>query len=187
MMYSAETTLGIFKVIKKNIRFITEKNYADSSFYSDPNKYYPTIEEQIEMARKVADSLQDPENLFSKGVNMFEKQRQRADKHVREGPEPEPDPIAEVSAGFICKFGQISFAWISVIFSLVVSDHKLKVIESFITYTNHCLQKLIGGLSNVSGSFYQQANNIHYNPNGISLGCLKSLTDVGCGSTHLLS
>ncbi|KAA0193574.1 hypothetical protein FBUS_04720 [Fasciolopsis buskii] len=76
---------------------LRKKNYADSSFYSDPNKYYPTIEEQIEMARKVADSLQDPENLFSKGVNMFEKQRQRADKHVREGPEPEPDPIAEAA------------------------------------------------------------------------------------------
>ncbi|THD27039.1 hypothetical protein D915_002233 [Fasciola hepatica] len=77
---------------------LRKKNYADSSFYSDPNKYYPTIEEQIEMARKVADSLQDPENLFSKGVNMFEKQRLRADKHVREGPEPEPDPMAEATA-----------------------------------------------------------------------------------------
>ncbi|VDP66901.1 unnamed protein product [Echinostoma caproni] len=76
---------------------LRKKNYADSSFYSDPNKYYPTIEEQIEMARKVADSLQDPENLFSKGVNMFEKQRLRADKHVREGPEPEPDPIEQAT------------------------------------------------------------------------------------------
>ncbi|KAF6773246.1 hypothetical protein AHF37_07820 [Paragonimus kellicotti] len=45
------------------------------------------------MARKVAESLHAPENSFSRGVNMFEKQRMRADKHVREGPEPEPDPI----------------------------------------------------------------------------------------------
>ncbi|KAF5406057.1 hypothetical protein PHET_00407 [Paragonimus heterotremus] len=72
---------------------LRKKNYADSSFYSDPARYYPTIEEQIEMARKVAESLHAPENSFSKGVNMFEKQRIRADKHVREGPEPEPDPI----------------------------------------------------------------------------------------------
>ncbi|TGZ55288.1 hypothetical protein CRM22_010454 [Opisthorchis felineus] len=73
-----------------------KKNYADSSFYSDPNKYYPTVEEQIEMARRVADSLQDPEN-YAKGVNMFEKQRIRADKHVREGPDPEPDPIEDAT------------------------------------------------------------------------------------------
>ncbi|KAG5449798.1 hypothetical protein CSKR_201046 [Clonorchis sinensis] len=73
-----------------------KKTYADSSFYSDPNKYYPTVEEQIEMARRVADSLQDPEN-YAKGVNMFEKQRIRADKHVREGPDPEPDPIEEAT------------------------------------------------------------------------------------------
>lgn len=75
---------------------VRKKNYADSSFYSDPNKYYPTIEEQIEMARRVADSLQDPEN-YTKGVNMFEKQRIRADKYVREGPDPEPDPIEEAT------------------------------------------------------------------------------------------
>ncbi|CAH8506747.1 unnamed protein product [Heterobilharzia americana] len=72
---------------------LKKKNYADSSFYSDPTKYYPTIEEQIQMARRVANSLHDPYNLESKGACMFEKQRQRAEKHVKEGPEPKPDPI----------------------------------------------------------------------------------------------
>ncbi|CAH8507775.1 unnamed protein product [Schistosoma haematobium] len=72
---------------------LKKKNYADSSFYSDPTKYYPTIEEQIEMARRVANSLHDPYNFESKGACMFEKQRQRAEKHVKEGPEPQPDPI----------------------------------------------------------------------------------------------
>ncbi|GAA55948.1 synaptopodin 2-like protein [Clonorchis sinensis] len=81
---------------QKNVKSQEKKTYADSSFYSDPNKYYPTVEEQIEMARRVADSLQDPEN-YAKGVNMFEKQRIRADKHVREGPDPEPDPIEEAT------------------------------------------------------------------------------------------
>nr|CAH8839071.1 unnamed protein product [Trichobilharzia regenti] len=72
---------------------LKKKNYADSSFYSDPSKYYPTIEEQIAMARRVANSLHDPYNLESKGASMFEKQRQRAEKYVKEGPEPKPDPI----------------------------------------------------------------------------------------------
>ncbi|KAK4469600.1 hypothetical protein MN116_007136 [Schistosoma mekongi] len=72
---------------------LKKKNYSDSSFYSDPAKYYPTIEEQIEMARRVANSLHDPYNSESKGACMFEKQRQRAEKHVKEGPEPQPDPI----------------------------------------------------------------------------------------------
>lgn len=74
---------------------LKKKTYADSSFYSDPSKFYPTIEEQMEMARKVAESLQAPENTFSRGVNIFEKQRLRADKHVREGPDPQQDPIAD--------------------------------------------------------------------------------------------
>ncbi|CAH8838846.1 unnamed protein product [Trichobilharzia szidati] len=76
---------------------LKKKNYADSSFYSDPSKYYPTIEEQIAMARRVANSLHDPYNLESKGACMFEKQRQRAEKYVKEGPEPKPDPIESVS------------------------------------------------------------------------------------------
>ena len=51
-----------------------EKIYADSSFYADPQKKYPTIEEQIKMARRVALSLTAPQNKRARGHTMFVKQ-----------------------------------------------------------------------------------------------------------------
>ncbi|VDN10776.1 unnamed protein product [Dibothriocephalus latus] len=47
----------------------------------------------MEMAHRVADSIKDPENRESRGANMFQLQRQRAEKYVKEGPEPMRDPI----------------------------------------------------------------------------------------------
>lgn len=50
----------------------------------------------MSLAHKVAESIQAPVNSESKGFNMFEVQRLRADKFVKEGPEPIPDPIENV-------------------------------------------------------------------------------------------
>lgn len=55
------------------------------------------MEEQIEMARRVAKSIEAPINQGSRGARMFEFQQQRAEKYVKEGPEPIPDPIESVS------------------------------------------------------------------------------------------
>ena len=62
---------------------ISEKRYADSSFFNTPFNTYPTIEEQKKMARKIASILEggDP---TEKGTSKFEKQRQRADKYTIE-------------------------------------------------------------------------------------------------------
>ena len=54
--------------------------YADSSFYDDPEHKYPTIEEQIKMARKVAQSLEDANNRAARGHNMYMKRKQKSEK-----------------------------------------------------------------------------------------------------------
>ena len=56
--------------------------YADSAFYDDPEHKYPTIEEQIKMARNVARSLLAPANKRARGHTMFVKRRERSDKWV---------------------------------------------------------------------------------------------------------
>ncbi|KAK2176807.1 hypothetical protein NP493_639g02005 [Ridgeia piscesae] len=57
-----------------------KKIFADSSFYDDPEHKYPTIEEQIKMARKVALSLMSPANVTARGHKMFIKRRQKSQK-----------------------------------------------------------------------------------------------------------
>ena len=61
---------------------LLEKMYADSAFYDDPEHKYPTIEEQIKMARNVAKSLLAPANKRARGHTMFVKRRERSDKWV---------------------------------------------------------------------------------------------------------
>jgi len=54
----------------------TEKMFADSSFYEDPDQKYPTIEQQIKMARKVAHLLTSPSGPSGRGQQMFLKRQQ---------------------------------------------------------------------------------------------------------------
>ena len=60
--------------------FYDAEVYADSSFYDDPEHKYPTIEEQIKMARKVARSLEDANNRAARGHNMYMKRKQKSAK-----------------------------------------------------------------------------------------------------------
>ena len=54
----------------------TEKMFADSSFYEDPEQKYPTIEQQVKMARKVAQLLTSPTGPSGRGQQMFLKRQQ---------------------------------------------------------------------------------------------------------------
>ena len=62
---------------------LSEKRYADSTFFSTPFNTYPTIEEQKKMARKIASILESGDPT-SKGASKFERQRQRAEKYSLE-------------------------------------------------------------------------------------------------------
>eukprot|EP00918_Siedleckia_nematoides_P080813 GHVU01177284.1.p1 GENE.GHVU01177284.1~~GHVU01177284.1.p1 ORF type:complete len:849 (+),score=117.59 GHVU01177284.1:190-2736(+) len=57
-----------------------KKMFADSAFYDDAEHRYPTIEEQVKMARKVAFSLESPANQAARGHNMFMKRKMKADR-----------------------------------------------------------------------------------------------------------
>ena len=57
-----------------------EKLFGDSAFYDDPDHKYPTIEEQVKMARKVAMSLTAPANVQARGHRMFVKRQKKAVK-----------------------------------------------------------------------------------------------------------
>ncbi|XP_064458789.1 uncharacterized protein LOC135369071 isoform X2 [Ornithodoros turicata] len=64
-----------------------KKMFSSSSFYEEPNCIYPTVEEQVEMARKIAGSLSADTNKKSRGANMFFKRVKRSHKWVHEAPE----------------------------------------------------------------------------------------------------
>ncbi len=72
--------------------FFAEKIYADSSFYDDPEAKYPTIEEQIKMARKVAMSLMSPANKKARGHKMFMKRVKKSSRWVA-GADGQPEQV----------------------------------------------------------------------------------------------
>jgi len=59
-----------------------KKMFSSSSFYEEPNAVYPTIQEQVQLCRKIAESLSDDCNVKSKGANMFFKRVKKAEKWI---------------------------------------------------------------------------------------------------------
>ncbi|XP_049763039.1 serine-rich adhesin for platelets isoform X4 [Schistocerca cancellata] len=56
--------------------------YASSSFYSP---HHPTVEDQVELARRISNSLSDISNQQSKGQSMYVNRKKRSVKWVHEG------------------------------------------------------------------------------------------------------
>ncbi|PAA73675.1 hypothetical protein BOX15_Mlig033176g1, partial [Macrostomum lignano] len=75
------------------------RKYADSAYFDATDSSYPTVEEQKEMARRVAETLTDTRNRGSRGASMFEKRRERAAKYTLEGPEPGDEELLGAAAG----------------------------------------------------------------------------------------
>lgn len=59
---------------------ITEKLYSDSTFYDSPNHTYPTIQEQVAMAREISNFLESNHNKRSRGGRMFSKRKEKANE-----------------------------------------------------------------------------------------------------------
>lgn len=59
--------------------------FTSSSFFDEPEALYPTVEEQVEMAKKIANSLTVDTNQKSKGANMFYKRVKKSSKWIHEG------------------------------------------------------------------------------------------------------
>lgn len=64
---------------------ILENLYSDSAFYNDPGKNYPTINEQIKLCKKIAQSLTSQINRRARGAKMFMKRKRKSSKWVHEG------------------------------------------------------------------------------------------------------
>lgn len=56
--------------------------YASSYFYAPT---HPTVEDQVELARRISHSLSDAKNLKSKGQSMYVNRKKRSVKWVHEG------------------------------------------------------------------------------------------------------
>lgn len=61
------------------------KLFASSSFYSPG--LHPTVEDQVELARRISHSLSDTTNHTSKGQSMYVNRKKKATKWVHEGGE----------------------------------------------------------------------------------------------------
>jgi len=72
------------------VLLVVEKIFADSSFYDEPQHKYPTIEEQIKMARRVAQSLTSPGNVKARGQRMFLRRKEKADHWAIDAFGPRP-------------------------------------------------------------------------------------------------
>ncbi|XP_023036527.1 uncharacterized protein LOC6650798 isoform X5 [Drosophila willistoni] len=69
------------------------KLYASSAFYSP--SLHPTVEDQVELARRISHSLSDISNQKSKGQSMFVNRKKRSVKWVHEGCAQEDDNAFE--------------------------------------------------------------------------------------------
>lgn len=57
--------------------------YSSSAFYSPA--LHPTVEDQVELARRISHSLSDISNQKSKGQSMYVNRKKRSVKWVHEG------------------------------------------------------------------------------------------------------
>lgn len=64
--------------------YFPEKIFSDSAFYDDATNRYPTIDEQMSMCKKIAQSLTSCANQRARGARMFAKRKRKADKWVHE-------------------------------------------------------------------------------------------------------
>ncbi|XP_070074227.1 putative leucine-rich repeat-containing protein DDB_G0290503 isoform X5 [Drosophila takahashii] len=69
------------------------KLYASSAFYSPT--LHPTVEDQVELARRISHSLSDISNQTSKGQSMYVNRKKRSDKWVHEGRSPGAELFAK--------------------------------------------------------------------------------------------
>lgn len=74
---------------------LQEKMYASSCFYGPT---HPTVEDQVELARRISYSLSDVKNMKSKGQSMYVNRKKRSVKWIHDGngDEGEEEPQSPV-------------------------------------------------------------------------------------------
>lgn len=72
--------------LKTESRFgtsVADTMFGSSAFYT--KGLHPTVEEQVELARRISSSLSDVSNKTSKGQSMYVNRKKRSVKWVHEG------------------------------------------------------------------------------------------------------
>ncbi|KAK3089873.1 hypothetical protein FSP39_007240 [Pinctada imbricata] len=62
-----------------------KKLFSDSAFYDDPDAHYPTIEEQMDLCKKIAKSLTSAANKKARGARMFAKRKRKSGRWIHDG------------------------------------------------------------------------------------------------------
>ncbi|XP_061181934.1 uncharacterized protein LOC133190365 isoform X2 [Saccostrea echinata] len=62
-----------------------KKIFSDSAFYDDPTAHYPTVEEQVDLCKKIAKSLTSAANRRARGARMFAKRKRKSSKWIHDG------------------------------------------------------------------------------------------------------
>lgn len=57
--------------------------FASSAFYE--KGFHPTVEDQVQLAKRISNSLSDVSNKTSKGQSMYVNRKKRSVKWVHEG------------------------------------------------------------------------------------------------------
>ncbi|XP_028982392.1 uncharacterized protein LOC107045494 [Diachasma alloeum] len=71
-----------------------KKMYASSCFYAPT---HPTVEDQVELARRISYSLSDAKNMKSKGQSMYVNRKKRSVKWIHDGNGAEADEEPQTS------------------------------------------------------------------------------------------
>ncbi|ESO89028.1 hypothetical protein LOTGIDRAFT_228966 [Lottia gigantea] len=61
-----------------------KKHYGDSAFYNDPEKNFPTIEEQMKLCKAIALSLTSAANKKARGARMFAKRQKKSPNWIHD-------------------------------------------------------------------------------------------------------
>ncbi|XP_013780663.1 uncharacterized protein LOC106465011 isoform X2 [Limulus polyphemus] len=72
-----------------------KKMYSSSAFYEGSSTKYPTVEEQVELCRKIADSLSADTSRKSHGASMFNRQVEKSNKWVHKDQETDTGPCKQ--------------------------------------------------------------------------------------------
>ncbi|XP_071106269.1 synaptopodin-2-like isoform X1 [Haliotis cracherodii] len=73
-----------------------KKLFGDSAFYDDPEKNFPTIQDQMKLCKIIAHSLTSAANKKARGAKMFAKRQKRSMKWIHDGKLVTLNPLDDI-------------------------------------------------------------------------------------------
>ncbi|XP_076327125.1 uncharacterized protein LOC143234015 isoform X1 [Tachypleus tridentatus] len=89
---SSDDSAPGYAIIPRESPLISEKIYSSSSFYEDSSGSYPTVEEQVGLCRRIADSISTDTNQKSRSAKLFNRRVENSKKWVHGDQAEEHEP-----------------------------------------------------------------------------------------------